>query len=500
MTSTLVAWLGQADLDASTDSNEIGPVAQALDDLRFERVVLLASYPKQDCQLYSKWLQKRFDGEVKIPQCPLEDPTNHSAVLGEVDKVVKALRHENPNVDLTFHLSPGTPSMHAIWLLLAKSRYPAKLVQSVRGGGTKEVELPNELTINFRPEILRTSKDDLERLSEILPEGTPKFDEMIYGCESMTLAVVRSQLVAPTDFPVLLLGETGTGKELFAKAIRLASNRRHNEFINVNCSALPSDTIESELFGHERGAFTSASSQTQGLFLAADKGTIFLDEIGDLPISAQAKLLRVLEDGEIRRVGGTDTQKVDVRLIAATHKDLAGMVREGSFREDLLRRIDVGVIHIPPLREREGDLPNLIDHLWEKIEGKLERRIGYQHRILSKAARSLLSVQTWSGNVRELNSVLVRAGLWATGENIDEQDIENALVTGMSGSDRDILGRSIGGEFDLESLMSKVASHYLSRAVKQADGKIAVAAGLIGFSNATKFNSWLEKHAGDATS
>ncbi len=211
--------------------------------------------------------------------------------------------------------------------------------------------------------------------------------------------------VAPTDATVLLLGETGTGKELFAHAIHERSGRRDRALVTLNCAAIPATLVESELFGHERGAFTGATQRREGRFAQADGGTLFLDEVGELPLEVQGKLLRVLQEGELEPVGGSRTRKVDVRVIAATHRDLQDAVRRGTFREDLFYRLNVFPLHLPALRERGDDVVLLAASIAEQAG----RRLGKQLAPLGPADVDALRAHPWPGNVRELRNVIERA-------------------------------------------------------------------------------------------
>jgi formate hydrogenlyase transcriptional activator len=225
--------------------------------------------------------------------------------------------------------------------------------------------------------------------------------------DSVALRHVLQQveIVAPTDATVLLLGETGTGKELAAQAIHDASGRSHAPFIKVNCAAIPSGLLESELFGHERGAFTGAIAQRIGRFELADGGTLFLDEVGEIPIELQPKLLRVLQEHEFERLGGTRTTRVDVRVVAATNRDLSGMVEARSFRDDLYYRLNVFPIRIPALRERPEDIDVLVDHFVREFSRCMNRRI----EVIPGGAREALRQHPWPGNIRELENVIQQA-------------------------------------------------------------------------------------------
>ncbi len=271
---------------------------------------------------------------------------------------------------------------------------------------------------------MSTSKD--------FEDGTD-FEDIIGASPLLRAALTRCLEVAPTDASVVLFGETGTGKELFARAVHNRSPRRERPFVRVNCAALPPTLIESELFGHERGAFTGAVSMRQGRFELADKGTIFLDEIGDLPLEVQAKLLRVLQEGEFERVGSSQSRRVDVRVIAATHHDLEASVANGAFRGDLYYRLNVFPIALPPLRERAEDIPQLVWYFISRRQRALNRKIA---RIPGAVLRAL-EQHSWPGNVRELENIVERAMIHSTGDTLmldDPPGLTPAVPSGDGGT------------------------------------------------------------------
>jgi transcriptional regulator with GAF, ATPase, and Fis domain len=251
--------------------------------------------------------------------------------------------------------------------------------------------------------------------------GQPPRGDVIIGMEEGLRPVMkRVELVARSDVPVLIIGETGTGKEVIARAIHNRSSRAAGPMIRVNCGAIPSELVDSELFGHERGSFTGATATRQGWFERADGGTLFLDEVGELPLAAQVRFLRILQDGTFERVGGQRPLVVDVRVVAATHRDLPAMVREGRFREDLWYRICVFPVHLPALRERPEDISALATH----FALRAARRLGLAPALPTPRDIAVLSAYAWPGNVRELISVIERAAILGDGKRLE---VEKAL-------------------------------------------------------------------------
>ena len=261
----------------------------------------------------------------------------------------------------------------------------------------------------------------IREIRRLRDEATPRsgFGGMIGKSPSMRAVYQLIEKVAPTPSSVLITGESGTGKELVARAIHNHSPRRDAPFISVNCAALSEHLLESELFGHERGAFTDAVTMRKGRFELADTGTLFLDEVGEMPPQLQAKLLRVLQDKSFERVGGNTTLHVDVRILAATNKDLKDEVDKGHFREDLYYRLNVIHIHLAPLRERVDDIPALVSHFLEKNSRSLGRPLD----ISPEALRLLISLP-WEGNVRELENTIERAAILCNGDRIEPEDVQ----------------------------------------------------------------------------
>lgn len=293
---------------------------------------------------------------------------------------------------------------------------------------------------------------------------------------SPAIEAVRDTIrkAAPTDARVLITGESGTGKELAATALHRLSARRDGPLVRVNCAAIPGELIESELFGHERGAFTGATERRLGRFEIADGGTLFLDEAGDLSLAAQAKLLRALEGGEIERVGGANPLPVDVRLVSATNKDLDAAVRDGRFRADLLFRLLVIPLHLPPLRERAGDVPLLVSHLLER----LHERTGLRPPQLAPDAIELLAAHAWPGNIRELANVLERITILGPGSEIGVAAVASILAGSPAGAAPRHAFRS-GDPRPLGERLESYERELIQGALAAANGSVTEAARLL---------------------
>jgi two-component system response regulator HydG len=283
-------------------------------------------------------------------------------------------------------------------------------------------------------------------------QGAPDFANIVGGSASLRRVVGIAQKVASSNATVLILGESGTGKELIASAIHHNSPRTAGTMVKVNCAALQESLLESELFGHERGAFTGAETQRMGRFELADGGTLFLDEIGDMASSTQAKILRVLQEGEFQRLGGTRTIKVDVRLIVATNRNLIAMVEAGQFREDLYYRLNVIAIEMPPLRERQDDIVELANTFIRRFSVKLKKKVDG----LDARAEKRLQRHHWPGNIRELANAIERAVLLTAGHTITEADLGfndvPAVTPGGSGSERASVVKIPAGGIPLEDV------------------------------------------------
>ncbi len=494
----LCAWIGVADLMAARpDRTGQGPIAAALVAGDFDAALLLADWPQADADRFEIWLKALAPKvDLRVVRTPLSQPNAfgeiYRSAIAAIDEGVKQFRRPPK---LTFHLSPGTPAMASIWLILSKTRYDAALIESSRDQ-INIVDAPFDLAAELLPDLLRDADRRLGAASAEKPWGETRFGNILYRSEQMARVVTLARKAALRRVPVVIEGESGTGKELLARAIHSEGPRHDRPLIVLNCGAIPRDLVESQLFGHRKGAFTGAIADHIGVFEAADQGTLFLDEIGELPLDAQVKLLRVVQESEVVRVGDTRPQSIDVRIIAATNRNLFGEVKAGRFREDLFYRLAVLMLKLPALRQREGDIGHLIEGLLARVNDEMTGEPDVTPKSLSAGARNRLLAHSWPGNVRELQNTLRRLCVWTEGATIRAADIDDAILADYMEASPALsaLERPIGNGFSLEAVLDEVARHYVVRAIKEAGGNKSKAARLVGFSSYQRFENWQRKY------
>jgi two-component system NtrC family response regulator len=352
-----------------------------------------------------------------------------------------------------------------------------KAVKAMKKGAFDYVTKPfqNEelkLTVRKAIDLYKLKRENLNLRHEVSRKY--QFGNIIGNSPAMLKLYEMIEKVAGTKAIVLITGETGTGKELVAKAVHYNSPRKNNAFVSVNCAAIPETLLESELFGHEKGSFTGAIAMRKGRFELADGGTIFLDEIAEMPTALQAKLLRALQEMEFERVGGTKTLKIDVRVIAASNRDLSKEVEKGNMREDLYYRLNVVRLHLPPLRERHGDIPLLAAHFLNKYG----QAVGKSHLEILPATMRQLYTRSWPGNVRELEHVIERAVILASGREITPADIASESQEAEN-TDLDI-DRFIPMQVKLNEALEEVEAKMIKRALTRAANVQAHAAAMLG--------------------
>ncbi|MGD7034102.1 sigma-54 interaction domain-containing protein [Methylotuvimicrobium buryatense] len=495
----LVSWLGITDLKAAklqdskpTESIGHGPVLGALKTLRFDELHLLFDQELVTAEAYSQWLNTKHSIKTVLVKTKLRSPIDFGDIYHGLNKHLQSLTHNSSSPDISLHLSPGTPSMAAVSILLGKTKYNTRFVQSTKDKGGEFVSIPFDISAEYIPQLVKQADKKLTQLSVSDAPASAAFSDIITQNPEMLRLIRKAEKIALRDVPALILGESGTGKELFAKAIHTASLRAGKPFITVNCGAIPKDLIDSELFGHVKGAFTGAITNKTGYFEAADGGTLFLDEFGELPADAQVRLLRVLQSGEISKVGDSKTRHVDIRIIAAANRNLSTEIANGRFREDLFYRVTVGLITLPPLRERSGDISLLADHLMDKINQEASNQPGYINKKISVKARNIVLSHGWPGNIRELYGTLLRASIWAEGEQIDEIDIREAMLIRPSTNNSGELPE-LGTGIDIQEILDDIRRKYVSQALNQAAGNKKKAAELLNLPNYQTLSNWMEK-------
>lgn len=389
---------------------KVGAILTLLKDDQFDKLYIFYNdnqylKPASDILRYCKINHPKLRVLYK-PALSL-NPTNYSTVYPAMYSAVKHVLKDNDNAQYTISLSSGTPTMHTCWIFLKYGGIiDANLVQVSRESGIQQVHLDlDDFPQINKVEAVKAEITRLSRENTQLKHQLKRTDFHIIG-ESPEMLRVKEQiqLLADTDIPVFISGESGTGKELVAEALHYNGARKNNPFVTVNCGAIPANLFESEFFGHKKGAFTGAIADRIGKFKLADKGTIFLDEIGDLPLEMQTKLLRVLQDGKFNVVGDSKEESVDVSIISATNKDIHQMVNDGKFREDLFYRLVYAEISLPPLRERGSDKALIARHILTNLNQKYQ-----QQKQLDDAALNKILNNDWYGNVRQLQNTLTTA-------------------------------------------------------------------------------------------
>lgn len=488
----LVSWVGKADLEGASSTPPTGPLYRILSERPFDVVILLHNQAAKELKNFLQVLGARCSGVVDVHAVTLSSPIHFGDIYTGLDRVLTAVVERYPDGRLTLQLSSGTSAMTAVSILLGKTKYPAQFIQSSREQGVQDEEIPFDIAADFLPALTQRQDRHLKSLMAAEAPSTAAFGDILTRNPAMERLKRQAAILAQRDLPVLIYGETGTGKELFAKAIRNSSARADKPFLVLNCGAIPADLVDATLFGHVKGAFTGATTDSKGYFEQSDGGTLFLDEFGELPLSCQVRLLRVLQDGTFSPVGSTRERKVDVRIIAATHKDLVQEVAAGRFREDLFYRVAIGVLRLPPLRQRTGDVLLLADRLLDKINRDAAGQAGYTSKKLSAKTKKFMQSYPWPGNVRELYATLLRASLWQSEETLSEADLKDALLSVPSRGEG-IMDRAVEQGIDLNEILDEVRQHYIDRALSESGGNKSKAAQLLGLNNYQTLSHWIEK-------
>lgn len=454
-------------------------------------------------------IAKRMTGiESRVLNIDISDPTDYESLFLQMNRLCQKImdKHKKERPSYWIATASGTPQMQTVWFLLSQSGLvPATLLKITpprflrpRQKAVSEIYLPldkfpritspTSKNLDFVTTYLRKEQLEAERGNLVREFSDVR---LIGKSPALTKVIEMIRAASQYDSTVLIQGETGTGKELVARAIHFNSARKKEPFIVVNCAAIPETLVESEVFGHEKGAFTGALQQKKGKFELADKGAIFLDEIGDMPLPAQAKILRVLQDLKITRVGGVKSIKTDVRIIAATNRDLAGSITEGKFRDDLYYRLKIVDIQIPPLRDRKEDIPLLVEYFLSNHN----HRYNQQKQFTREAMKRILDY-SWPGNIRELENAIERAFVLSKGNTIRESDLPQEIFIFLSHSKEAIPSPSFlkGGQggfpniqkiaiphegLDLDTLLHDFEKTWYEEAIRRNNGNREAAARLL---------------------
>ena len=496
-----------------------GPVLSLLEARRFDHAFLFHTpHLEAVASATAEEVQRRYPGcTVHLQPLAVSDPKDYSSLMGALAQAVRrSVNRSAPAAEHFVCVSSGTAEMRAAWFLLsaagvlratllqlgspAEPLYGGANVREVRleSGAWKalrDLVMPIEYftspgsfedlfstEIPFKSRRSRSAASAQPQASLPAPAPPPKFEALdqallelgiFIGSATMRHAAEKAAIAADSPLPVLLHGETGTGKELFARLLHRLSDRARRPLVAVNCAAIPKDLVESQLFGHRRGSFTGAAADYKGKFEQADGGTLFLDEVGELAADAQAKLLRVLQEGRVEPVGGSGEVAVDVRIVAATNRDLAGEVDAGTFRKDLFYRLEVVRIDLPPLRERRAEVPLLAASFLRRINHRRKHP-----RQLTTAALQRLERHSWPGNVRELSNVLERSVLYAPSDHVDDHDLLIELPA--TGGPTLLPLPELADGFKMDEYLGRIREGLVRKALAMSGGSQSGAAALLG--------------------
>lgn len=484
----IISWIGDNDIKAASGhaAQGAGPIGDFLKAVQYEGVLLLHNREDEAAE-FAAWVEREFSVLPHVLTVPLPHPWDFDQVFEAASQAIDDFAAATPTFrsgTRNYLLSPGTKAMSAALMLVANGSHRGGLYTNWQDPAQPlAVKRTARLGYFDRFGLSLWAMDPAAAASgEVFRDGAGR---EITRLPSVQLVYERARQVALTTVPVLIHGETGTGKELLAEYIHKTSTRRNARFVPVNCGAIPPELIDSQLFGHVRGAFTGAVADSKGLVGEADGGTLFLDEIGELPVATQARLLRFLQQGEVQRVGASTATKVNVRVVAATHRDLQARARSEEFRQDLYFRLAGYVLRLPPLRERIDDLELLCSRLVDEWQADHSVRI----RIEAGAWKALRGYG-WPGNVRELQSILRRclvdARIGSDGTRIINRDVVLSVIAeqGLGEGEAPVHGtpdwverllRLVHGSGDYAQAMYEIEGAVLRRAIESSKSRAAAA-------------------------
>lgn len=461
---------------------QAGPILSLVAARDFDRIVLFSTpNTEKNTSATVEALRSHYPNlGVEVKDLRLGDPTDYVAILRGLRAHLQSIFESTLAANYYISVASGTPQMHACWVLLtASGEIPAQILHvrpprfvTTERPVVSEIDLTSpdfpRVRANFAySEKPETPIPDLNNALQLLG--------IVGDHPKMKKALEIVAALAPSNAPLFILGETGTGKEVFARLAHKLSDRRDQPFVPINCAAIPHDLVESILFGHKKGAFTGATGDQIGKFDVANGGTFFLDELGELPVPMQAKLLRILQDGLVEPLGEKKPHQVDVRIIAATNQDVGKMIREGKFRPDLYYRLNVGEINLPPLRERRSDIPKLALHILDRLNAGLKKP-----KRLAPSALTRLQNHSWPGNVRELENVIERSLRLSTNPVLEADDL--LIAEPVTYADPLATLPEPHDGFSLEAYLTSTRKQLMLRALEATGGSQSQAAKLLGIS------------------
>ena len=492
--NTLYTWLGYTDIKHMKEGKNAAISTLAIfNEVAFDRIVVFANTWDESWDAYERWLKKslaltgRPSSNVTVSKANITSAIDYPSLIKHTDKLLSKLSTESEN--LFVNLTSGTPAMTAVSILVGKGKSNVTFLQSSIDDKVITVDVP----VDFGKSYVKSAAKNMASKAVATPSVGKVFSNIVAESPAMKSTINKAKRLAASELPTLILGETGTGKEVLANAIHAASLRGDKPLKTVNCGALPETLVDSILFGHVKGAFTGADKEHNGLFEQADGGTLFLDEVGELTPETQVKLLRALQQGEITKVGSEQTINVDVRIIAATHRDLMQLVETNKFREDLFYRLAVGIIEIPALRARTEDISPLVFELMDEINQAASKHPDYKGKNISESAIKFIATQSWPGNIRELWNTLNRAFLWSDKTEITEKDIQGALISRTSKLDNLNVNLSLGQQVNISDIIDMQRKKYVEAALKATGNNKSKAAKMLSLKSHQVLTNWISE-------
>lgn len=491
----LLSWLGTKDIDNMLDGEKNASISTIAINSQtpFDKIVILSNHQHKYWEKFEDFVKKRMATigkpyhDIQVYKANIVSPIDYESIHHVTALWINKLSEEADS--LSINLTSGTPAMTTLSVLIGKGKSNVQFLQATPQNELLHVDIP----IDFGQEYVKSASKNIANTATSEPKIEQAFSKLTAKSVQMQNVVNKAKKIAASEVPALILGETGTGKELMATAIHKGSLRANKPLKVINCGAFAENLVDSTLFGHKKGAFTGAEKDHPGLFEQADGGTLFLDEVGELTPEIQVKLLRALQQGEINRLGDTQTTNVDVRVIAATHKDLSKLVEEGKFREDLFYRLAVGIIQMPALRERIEDITVIVNQLVEQINKAGSKHPDYISKNISEKGIKFILSQPWQGNIRELWSTLNRAFLWSDSQTITENDLASAMINRAKSKSFTDITLSYDDKIDITQLVDNYKKAYVLAALKASGNVKSHAAQMLNLKDHQTLSNWMKR-------